>query len=396
MVLKNALLLAGVAVADKAKSDITNAYVEKAFPVIVEELKHTETRERLGAEAGPTLQKELKDSGLEPHQVVAAAEHGLNSEEVKAVEAGLTKALQEEGVSKSGLVAGLEMPAAAQVLHDAHFIDQGYPYKYPGQPLSYNPYGFPLSSTGIPIVQQLADNEALGSHDVVGTTFWIACNAMLAFTVFFLIEMNEVPKQWKRSICVAALVCGVAFWNYIYMKDTWSKTQQSPTAYRYTDWLITVPLQICEFYLILAAVMDVNPALFWKLMGSSVMMLLCGWFGEAGIVSVLVGFVPGCLFWLYIIYEVFLGEASQVSAKSQNEAMKSAFNTLRLIVSVGWCIYPIGYYVTYLIAPGTPGNTAFVYGYHSQSVINIVYNVADLVNKGAFGMAIYSAACMDK
>jgi len=93
---------------------------------------------------------------------------------------------------------------------------------------------------------------------------------------------------------------------------------------------------------------------------------------------------------------VFLGEASQVSAKSQNEAMKSAFNTLRLIVSVGWCIYPIGYYVTYLIAPGTPGNTAFVYGYHSQSVINIVYNVADLVNKGAFGMAIYSAACMDK
>lgn len=93
---------------------------------------------------------------------------------------------------------------------------------------------------------------------------------------------------------------------------------------------------------------------------------------------------------------MFLGEASQVSAKSQNEAMKSAFNTLRLIVSVGWCIYPIGYYVTYLIAPGTPGNTAFVYGYHSQSVINIVYNVADLVNKGAFGMAIYSAACMDK
>ncbi|CAD7941417.1 unnamed protein product [Amoebophrya sp. A120] len=394
MGLKSLIALAAAVQADK--SDITNAYVEKALPVIGSELEHTITRETLAKEAGPTLLKEFKDSGLSESQVIAAAKGGLNSEQVKAVEQGMTKALQEEGVSKSELVGALETPVAAQVLHDSHFIDQGYPYKYPGQPLSYNPYGFPLSSTGIPIVQALADNEALGSHDVVGTTFWIACNAMLAFTVFFLVEMYEVPKQWKRSICVAALVCGVAFWNYIYMKDTWSKTQQSPTAYRYTDWLITVPLQIVEFYLILAAVMDVSASLFWKLLGTSVGMLLFGWFGEAGIISVLCGFVPGMLCWLYIIYEVFMGEASQISAKSTNVAMKSAFNTLRLIVSVGWSIYPIGYYVTYLIAPGTPGNTAFYYGYHSQSVINIVYNVADLVNKGAFGMAIYSAACMDK
>ncbi len=41
------------------------------------------------------------------------------------------------------------------------------------------------------------------------------------------------------------------FWNYFYMRGAWIKTQQSPTVYRYTDWLITVPLQIVEFYLIL-------------------------------------------------------------------------------------------------------------------------------------------------
>jgi bacteriorhodopsin len=267
--------------------------------------------------------------------------------------------------------------------HDQHFIDHGFPYEYSHEPITYNPYGFPLSSTGIPIVQALNDPGTLGSHDVVGTTFWVATNAMLAFTVFFLVELKDVPKNWRRSVCVAALVCGVAFWNYNYMRDAWVYTQQSPVTYRYTDWLITVPMQIVEFYLILQAVSDVSVNLFYKLLAASLVMLISGWFGETGVVSVLAGFVPGMATWLYIVYEIFLGECAQISGKTGSKAAQSAFNTLRLIVSIGWIIYPLGYYLVYL------GPTVT---YHSESVVNIVYNVADLVNKGAFGLAIYSAA----
>jgi len=61
-------------------------------------------------------------------------------------------------------------------------------------------------------------------------------------------------------------------------------------------------------------------------------------------------------------------------------------NTLRLIVSIGWIMYPLGYYMVYL------GPT---FSYHAQSAINIVYNLADLVNKGAFGLAIWAAAKSD-
>merc|ERR1719188_620272 len=85
------------------------------------------------------------------------------------------------------------------------------------------------------------------------------------------------------------------------------------------------------------------------------------------------------------VYEIMLGEAGQQSKKVSNSG-QTAFNTLRLIVSVGWIIYPLGYYLVYL------GPTVT---YHSESVVNIVYNVADLVNKGAFGLAIYSAAMQD-
>ncbi|CAD7938991.1 unnamed protein product [Amoebophrya sp. A120] len=226
----------------------------------------------------------------------------------------------------------------------------------------------------------------LGAHDVVGSTFYIAMNAMLACTVFFFLERDSVPKQWKKSITVAMLVTGVATWNYLFMKTTWVRTQNSPTVYRYTDWLITVPLQIVEFYLILAATTKVSSGLFYKLLVTSVIMLVGGYLGEVGAVSVLCGFVIGMLGWLYILFEIFAGEAAATSGASTNKAATAAFNTLRMIVSVGWCIYPIGYYLVYL------GPT---FSYHSQSCVNVVYNLADVVNKGAFGLCIWAAAKSD-
>ncbi|CAD7958817.1 unnamed protein product [Amoebophrya sp. A120] len=251
-----------------------------------------------------------------------------------------------------------------------------------------NPYGFPLSSTGIPIVQGMNDDSVLGSHDIVGVTFWIACASMLAGSVFFFSERATVPEKWKTSVTVAGLVTGIAFWNYCFMRESWVETQTSPTVYRYTDWLITVPLQIIEFYLILKAVLpNISSALFYRLMAESVLMLLCGWAGETGIVSVLCGFIPGMLCWFALIYEMFTGEAGQLAAGCGNKACLSAFNTMRLIITVGWAIYPLGYYLTLL------GPTAT---YHEQSVINIIYNIADLVNKLAFGLCIWGAAISDK
>merc|ERR1711988_1781667 len=149
---------------------------------------------------------------------------------------------------------------------------------------------------------------------------------MLAFTVFFALERTSVPTQWKRSVTVAMLVTGIAFWNYIYMKEAWVITQQSPVTYRYTDWLITVPMQIVEFYLILQAVTDVSVNLFYKLLTASLIMLVSGWFGETGVVSVLAGFIPGMAGWLYIVYEIFFGECGALSGKTGSKAAQSAFN----------------------------------------------------------------------
>ena len=221
-----------------------------------------------------------------------------------------------------------------------------------------------------------------GLPELANFSFWLATAIMLASTVFFFVERNDVSGKWKTSLTVAGLVTGIAFWHYLRMSEM-NAAGEATTVYRYVDWLITVPLQIVEFYLILVAVTAVTSALFWRLLGASLVMLVFGFLGEAGILDATLGFVIGMAGWIYIIYEVFSGEASKLAAGSGNKGGQFAFNTLRLILTAGWAIYPIGYFLGYL-GGGTDANT-----------VNIIYNVADLVNKTAFGLAIWAGAKMD-
>ena len=221
----------------------------------------------------------------------------------------------------------------------------------------------------------------LSQNDFVGVSFWLATAIMLAATVFFFIERDRAKGKWKTSLTVAGLVTGIAFWHYLYMREAWVATGSSPTVFRYIDWFITVPLQIVEFYIILAAVTVVRVSLFWKLLSASLVMLIGGYLGEINVINSTVGFVIGMVGWFYILYQIFLGEAACLSASSGNTASRKAFVTIRAIVTFGWAIYPIGYALAYM-GGSTP----------DSATLNIVYNLADLVNKAAFGLAIWAAA----
>ena len=224
--------------------------------------------------------------------------------------------------------------------------------------------------------------QDLSTNDMTGVSFWLVTAAMLAATVFFFVERDRVHGKWKTSLSVAGLVTGVAFWHYLYMRGVWVDTGTSPTVYRYIDWLITVPLQIIEFYLILKVCTNVGSGLFWKLLSASVLMLVFGFVGETGGASANLMGILGVIAWLYIIYEVFMGEAGKLNAASGNAAAQSAFNSIRWIVTIGWAIYPIGYWV----GVGTNADMASA---------NLIYNYADFINKIAFGLAIYVAAVSD-
>ena len=225
-----------------------------------------------------------------------------------------------------------------------------------------------------------AATTILATDDFVGISFWIVSMGMIAATVFFFAERNTVAAAWRPSVSVAGLVTGVAFVHYMYMRGVWVETGETPTVYRYIDWLITVPLQIIEFYLILAAVRKVPSSMFWRLLVASLVMLIFGYLGEAGYIAAIVGFIVGVAAWIYILYEIFSGEAGKAMKGSGNKALKTAFSAMRMIVTIGWAIYPLGYLFGYL-AGGVDANT-----------LNVIYNLADFVNKIAFGLVIWSAA----
>ena len=225
-----------------------------------------------------------------------------------------------------------------------------------------------------------AEMIPLDKGDFVGISFWVISMAMLAATAFFFLEAGSVAAGWRTSIIVAGLVTGIAFIHYMYMREVWINTGDSPTVFRYIDWLITVPLQMIEFYLILAAVGKANSGMFWRLLLGTVVMLVGGYLGEAEYINATLGFVIGMAGWFYILYEIFSGEAGKAAAKSGNKALVTAFGAMRMIVTVGWAIYPLGYVFGYLT------------GQMDANSLNVIYNLADFLNKIAFGLVIWAAA----
>ena len=225
-----------------------------------------------------------------------------------------------------------------------------------------------------------ANTALLATDDFVGISFWVISMGMLAATAFFFLERGSVASGWKTSVTVAGLITGIAFIHYMYMRNVWVITGDSPTVYRYIDWLITVPLQMVEFYLILAAVRKVSGSIFWRLLIGSIVMLVGGYLGEAGYINSFLGFVIGMAGWLYILYEIFSGEAGKMASKSGNKALVTAFSAMRMIVTIGWAIYPLGYVFGYLTG-GVDANS-----------LNVIYNLADFINKIAFGLVIWAAA----
>ena len=240
---------------------------------------------------------------------------------------------------------------------------------------------FALAAVALMGLSGAANADAmLAQDDFVGISFWVISMGMLAATAFFFMETGNVAAGWRTSVIVAGLVTGIAFIHYMYMREVWVTTGDSPTVYRYIDWLITVPLQMVEFYLILSAVGKANSGMFWRLLLGSVVMLVGGYLGEAGYINATLGFIIGMAGWVYILYEVFSGEAGKAASKSGNKALVTAFSAMRMIVTVGWAIYPLGYVFGYLTG-GVDANS-----------LNVVYNLADFINKIAFGLVIWAAA----
>lgn len=232
----------------------------------------------------------------------------------------------------------------------------------------------------------LLDVMKIPVDDPVTFTFFTGYMAMFAASVFFFFERGQVDGKWKTSMLVSGLITAIAAVHYYYMRDYYAATGETPTALRYIDWTLTVPLMCLEFYLLLKPA-GAKPGFMWRLIAASIVMLVAGYIGE--------GFTDGStshsVIWgvisttgyLYILYSAWAGEAKQLAAASSSVSVQKGIQALAWFVLVGWAIYPIGY----MAMPG-----GWLSGVLEPKDMNLFYNLADAINKIGFGLVVYSIA----
>jgi len=236
----------------------------------------------------------------------------------------------------------------------------------------------------------LADVMAIPKDDPIAFTFFTGYMAMMAASVFFFFERGSVDGKWKLSLLVSGLITGIAAVHYFYMRDYYMATGENPTALRYIDWTLTVPLMCVEFYL-LTKPAGASKSLMWKLIFASVWMLVFGYIGEAfnppggsTTHSVMYGTIS-TLGYIYILYTAWFGEVAKLAEGSNDAVVQQGIRYLAWFILVGWAIYPIGY----MCMEGGWLNTAF--GWDSSNV-DLFYNIADAINKIGFGLVVYNIA----
>lgn len=225
--------------------------------------------------------------------------------------------------------------------------------------------------------------------------------ASLLFTAIFLFaSQGRVAPRYRTAVIVSAIVCGIATYHYVRIFDNFGdsyppgETVDSPhqlsnvefnEAYRYVDWLLTVPLLLVETIAVMALARSVQRGLLFKLVPASALMILLGYPGEITanngprIVWGLLSTIP----FLYILYVLFV-ELTK-SLDRQPPEVRHTISMLRLALVGLWGVYPITYLFPLFGGDFFGGSEGFV-------LRQTGYSIADILAKAAFGLVIYKVA----
>jgi bacteriorhodopsin len=242
----------------------------------------------------------------------------------------------------------------------------------------------------------MALNAGLSVEGITMYLFWVANVAMGAGALFFWLMAGNVPRAYRSVMVVAGIICAVAFYHYYQMTNIYveqvaslfradgtriegAEIGQFPTAFRYIDWLITVPLLVMEFPLLLNLGRKGRP-LFFSLAIAALVMLVLAWIAEESPIGGgqwWITYILSCVAWLYIVFILFTKVSQQM--ETQPESIARALRIMRWFIVIGWVIYPIGF----LLALG---------GSAGESAREICYNIADVINKVFFGLVCFYGA----
>lgn len=235
---------------------------------------------------------------------------------------------------------------------------------------------------------------SVSQYGIVYNALSFTIAAMGASFIFFTLSRSQVAEKYRPALLISALVVAIAGYHYFRISGSWSGAYAvsggtySPTgtafndAYRYVDWMLTVPLLLIETVAVLALAKNVSNGIAARLGVAALFMILLGYPGEISndVGTRLLWGTLSTVPFLYILYVLWveLGKA----LKMQPARVRVLVRNLRLLLLASWGFYPIAYLLPLL---GVSGATGFV-------SVQLGYTVADVLAKPLFGLMIHAIA----
>jgi sensory rhodopsin len=217
--------------------------------------------------------------------------------------------------------------------------------------------------------------------DLTAASYSAALFGLIASSVLLLMGTAWVKGHWKLVVTLCACSTIVGAIAAFEARAAW-QSGAVPVVYHYVGWVVSMPIQVLALFFMANCVGKVSIGLFWRLVVVSVLMVFVRYLGEAAYMHPTLAFLIGLIFWLYILGELFFGKMDLAIRDSLNKPVIRGYFWLRLIVTVGWAIYPLGNFIT-----------SFG-GYQDGGALAVAYNVADFLNRMAFGAAVLSAGML--
>merc|ERR1712100_242890 len=241
-------------------------------------------------------------------------------------------------------------------------------------------------------------------YQAVYNVLSFALASMMATTCYLWFRSFAVKAQYQSAVLVSALVTFIAAYHYIRIFNSWVEAytygagtvvngtleMKAPTltgvpfndAYRYMDWLLTVPLLLIEILLVMKLSPEEYSGKAWTLGFGSALMIVSGYYGELVVTGDLTPrwlcwFLSMCFF-LYIVYELLVGLAA-ATASETDPAIAGKIKTAQVMTVISWCTYPVVYLFPML---GINAASAVV-------SIQLGYCVSDIISKCGVGIVIY-------
>merc|ERR1711871_1410332 len=240
-----------------------------------------------------------------------------------------------------------------------------------------------------------------GQFDLVYNCTSFTLASMMSTTIFLWLRLSSINEKYKSALAISGLVTFIAAYHYIRIFNSWVEAYKFPEtsdgsigdptptgvpfndAYRYMDWLLTVPLLLIEIVLVMKLSPEESDKQCKQLGVLSALMIIFGYPGELILDPEMMGmrfifWFAGMVPFMFIVYTLMSGLSSAINAET-DPAMASKVNAACVWTVISWCTYPVVYLMPML---GVSGSQAVV-------LIQIGYCAADVISKCGVGLIIY-------